>query len=54
MKDTLIGCCFFMFGNFIYQWVQADPNMLVAAERTFFQAAIVLFVWFKLRNKIGV
>ncbi len=52
MREVLISCFFFMFGNYVYQWVQAEPDMIEATTRSFFQLAIVLWVWFRLRNTV--
>ncbi len=52
MRDVLTGCFFFIFGNYVFQWLQPEPDIAEATTRSFFQFAIVLYVWFKLRNTI--
>ena len=34
-----------LFGNFIAQWLKADPQYIVALERSYFQGAAVLTYW---------
>ena len=51
-RNIFIGCFFFMLANFVAQWMQPEPDLPEAFQRSYSQLMIVLYVWYMTRKTI--